>query len=68
MFVRRMSEDILNARGTDKLAVDKNFGNNFEIRIYIECILPKNAASTIMKLLAQILDENQNKKVNWRSK
>lgn len=59
----------MNARGTDKLVVDKNFANNFEIRIYIECILPKNAAaSTIVRLLAQILVEKKNKKVNWRSK
>ena len=58
----------MNARGTDQLVVDKNFANNFEIRIYIECTLPKNAASTIVRLLTQILVEKKNKKVNWRSK
>ena len=56
MFVRRMSEDILNARGTDELVVDKKTPRtNFEITIYIECALPENAASIIVRLLAQVL-------------
>lgn len=56
MFVRRMSEDILNARGTDELVVDKKTPRtNFEITIYIECTLPENAASIIVRLLAQVL-------------
>lgn len=56
MFVRRMSEDILNARGTDELVVDKKTPRtNFEITIYIECALPENAASILVRLLAQVL-------------
>lgn len=51
-----MSEDILNARGTDELAVDKKTPRtNFEITIYIECALPENAASILVRLLAQVL-------------
>lgn len=51
-----MSEDILNARGTDELVVDKKTPRtNFEITIYIECALPENAASILVRLLAQVL-------------
>lgn len=47
-----MLEDILNVCGIDELVVDKKiFRINFEIMIYIECVLLENVVSILVRLL-----------------